>query len=872
MKRNKGTWPAAIVCMSILILCPAGRARTIYVANDGPADFRTIQAAIKDANNGDTVIIQRGTYTGPGNRDIDFKGKALTVRGPDPNDWGAIRATVIDCQGTQNEPHRGFLFTTSEGSDSVLSGLTITGGYAPRISLGIFKETVGGGICCNKTGPTISHCIVSGNSAQTGGGGLFAYGGSPTVRYCQFRSNSASSGGGAIEVYGGRMVVSDCAVVGNYSYSCGGVYAWASTLLLDNCLIRRNEGVSWGAGVCVEFGVEARILNCTVIENCSEKSYSPAVHFVNGPGPTRLANCIIWGNSCAGTRSLRAQMNLSYPDHADYCCIEGWDGTWAGLDTFSKDPLLTRDAHLQPDSPCIDAGDPNSDDLRTTQDIDGEVRVHGARVDIGCDEFIDTDEDGLADVWERRYFGDLASAEVTDNPDGDLWDNKTEYLRGSNPRHAPTAYYVDPARGNDAWDGLSASRDGTHGPKATIRAALGQAEARDLDRIVLTQGWYAGEDNRNIDFAGKEVAIGSTDPNDPAVVAATVIDCNGVHPPMPLTPSRGQPLNPEMRRAFILQSGEGPDAHIEGLTIVNGSATGDGGAITCAWSSAQIANCSFRDNAATDSGGAIFCRNGSTAVIHCTLEQNRASYGGAVASSSVDGHTLIANCTLRANVAASYGGGVVCGSGTETVGCLIAMNEAQGGGDLLGRDILGGGGVRLEGTGAVLANCTIAGNIARAGSGLASGCVENGKGTAALYNCIVWGNSGGPENQIAFSPCCRACVVDSRPVQLHAYSSCVEGGANLSSASDGVYLPYFEDTSCLHADPCFLSPQTSDYRLRPDSPCVDTGTDAPIRVPLEVDGDGNVRIADGDGDGAAIIDMGAWELPPRASPTAMEAL
>ncbi len=42
---------------------PCG-ARIITVDDDGPADFDNIQAAINDANNGDTIIVADGTYTG----------------------------------------------------------------------------------------------------------------------------------------------------------------------------------------------------------------------------------------------------------------------------------------------------------------------------------------------------------------------------------------------------------------------------------------------------------------------------------------------------------------------------------------------------------------------------------------------------------------------------------------------------------------------------------------------------------------------------------------------------------------------------------------------------------------------------------------
>ena len=121
------------VLFLVVVVCvfaaQQGYCAEITVKVDGTGDYATIQAAIDAAAAGDEVVLEEGTYTGWGNRDIDYKGKAITVRSVEPNDANIVEATVIDCQGTGSDPHRGFVFDSGEGADSVLSGVTIINGY-----------------------------------------------------------------------------------------------------------------------------------------------------------------------------------------------------------------------------------------------------------------------------------------------------------------------------------------------------------------------------------------------------------------------------------------------------------------------------------------------------------------------------------------------------------------------------------------------------------------------------------------------------------------------------------------------------------------------------------------------------------------------
>ena len=387
-----------------------------------PAVYATIQDAIDDAWDGDTIWIADGTYSGPGNIEIDLQGKAITVRSEN-----GPQACIIDCQAKGG----GFYAHSGEDEDTLVEGLTITNA----------NSDFGSAFLCIASSPTIRNCRFVANQATRYGAGLCNYygadplvvdchfedntatseegrggaianrrGSSPTIRNCTFIDNEAAYVAGAIENYDeSHPRILDCYFEDNESIRGGAVFsAYGSdptvkrcrftdntaqfgaaiynrdycTVTIEHTVFTRNRARS-SAAALGNFQSDVTMTHCTVVANHADSTCGGID--AGRRGSVHLQNCIVWGNTDSSTStpegaSEQAQLTRDTSDlTVDYSCVQDWTATHPGLGTFDADPRFAApangDFHLRSaagrydptlaqwvhdttTSPCIDAGNP----------------------------------------------------------------------------------------------------------------------------------------------------------------------------------------------------------------------------------------------------------------------------------------------------------------------------------------------------------------------------------------------------------------------------------------------------------------------------------------------------------------------------------
>lgn len=565
---------------------------TIYV----PEDFATIQQAIDSANSGDIVEVAPGTYTGDGNRDIDFRGRAITVRSS-----AGPYSTIIDCSGS--EGHRGFYFHSSEESNSVLRGFTIRGATVPGSDVTVDSwswisgpvNPVGGGIYCEFSSPSIVDCIIKQCSTELGGG-IGVVSGSPTIMDCVIEdcragggglAESGGRGGGIGLIRGSNATILHSQIKNNSGYynSLGaGIYCWRSSAFFANCEISNNtaQGNVQGGGAycggssaniefenCVISGNTAEIgggicagssgdsanerviiTNCTIAHNnlsgdLPDDSTGGGIHSVSSN--ITIRNSIVWYNDGVPVKLVSPVSSSPVL----YSCIQGG---YEGQGNIDSDPLFASsdgsDYHLRSffgyynpwgmwvsdseHSPCIDAGDPQDP-------ASPEPLPNGKRINMGA-------------------YGGTAKA----SKGADAW-----------------VFHVDKYNGSDSNSGLSRSN-----AFATIQYAVNEANYTG-DTVLVWPGTYI----EDVDLNGRAITLQSAD-------EAAVVTASSAY-------------------AFSFFSGQGSNCVLRNF-IITGCDSADGGAIFIENASPKLTNLTITNNRL----GISAYEGGSPDIVNCILWNN----------------------------------------------------------------------------------------------------------------------------------------------------------------------------------------------------------------------------------------------------------
>jgi len=198
-----------------------------------PEQYNTINEAILNAAEKDTVLVEPGEYP----ENIDYLGKDIVLASHfilDSN-YEFISSTIISNPARAgSDSGTVVMFQGNETHNAILIGFTIRGGFGTLV----VDNFVGGGIMCrNNSHPTICHNIILENNAVEGGGCAFI---DSDPLFCHNRviQNNAITGGG-ISMDNSMAVIDHCVFAYNDASDQGG----AIYLLLSDGTVLKNSAL-----------------------------------------------------------------------------------------------------------------------------------------------------------------------------------------------------------------------------------------------------------------------------------------------------------------------------------------------------------------------------------------------------------------------------------------------------------------------------------------------------------------------------------------------------------------------------------------------------------------------------------------------------
>ena len=812
------------------------------------------------------------------------------------------------------------------GSGDIIDGFTIENGFADTgggilctgttctISNNIIQNNIGrlgAGVYTDSAALTIIDCEFLGNEVAdisgtlAAGASIYTTGPSLIVSNSTFTDESASvtvtdansAQGGAIYSTGGtfvkldRCVFDSCFADGTqptvFAYG-GAVYITDALTAITNCVFHAcaaqgsgDAQPAFGGAVYCNNLSSISIINNTFVGNAVTPQ---AGSITDTDRPYGLGGAIylsgtntqakVWNNIISDTRGT-AVVNDGMTVSFNYNLL--WHNAGGDIYGFKfpvQNPPSSTDSNIMKD-PQFLLGDPlyhitygspargaGTKSGSASLDIDGELRPLTGAVDIGADEFIDSDDDGGADVNPAE-----TSPFSIDPPETDLdldgiyipYDNCPSIANpsqidsngdgiGDVCEGIPEVFYVDGS--------VVSSGDGLSWATAfkTIQEAIDAADLHNQTNIDGATAWAGvnpqvwvkeGTYNENIlIWHGVQVYGGFDGTEPPPSVNPDVL--SGRTPLTNVSEINGTALWSTVVIAHLPQDRyltgtvktqyDSLAPTLDGFYVTNGEAE-IGGGVSVYKESANISSNRIEENIAALGGGVYFYKSfgmvgdgigpppGNVLTGDTTISDNIATgllsyagYGGGIYTEQ--GSPLIFANIIEGNDA-YYGGGAASRESSpifveNLIGCQTSPNTAS-----IPASSGYGGGVYLDqNSWAVFEKDTIVSNTAVGPASQGGGLWFTDSDfymnltimadNTATFGQEIWGNS--PTAQVVLYPLCYITQSDFWPVVASEFVGIAD------PTVDGLPTDPCPTTTNFALDPLFVDPSTCNYVLQAGSP------------------------------------------------------
>ena len=211
--------------------------------------YNTIQEALDDADNDNTIEVANGTY----DESITFPtGKKLTLQSINGASSTTIRGdndlATVTFNGSLEATLEGFTITHTSGNNG--RGIYISNSYLTINNCIVSDNSArdGGGIYNGTSRLTITESIISNNSADHGGG--IDNIGSLTIIESIISGNTSDWGGGISNSFNSTLNIITSTISNNFAiYDGGGIYNYESSLTITESTISGNHVSCKGGGI-----------------------------------------------------------------------------------------------------------------------------------------------------------------------------------------------------------------------------------------------------------------------------------------------------------------------------------------------------------------------------------------------------------------------------------------------------------------------------------------------------------------------------------------------------------------------------------------------------------------------------------------------